>query len=771
MDQTDTVYADWKNLDGGGAKAEVDCSSDAPQKQESSSILDNHSEPMYDSSNLGGDDDYMSSLGLYDGYDSYNDSGGTTEEDERYDTSFTPPSFYQTSKAAALQKKNFRFLNGKDGMATCEQCGSVGVRHAFYSKSKRFCSLSCSRSFATAQREGRSQDNPPPAKKGKPSAGGRKSKSQSQQKGGVKQDTKEFDWGTYLTTNMVSAAPVPCFPHVPMSDSWDQIEVGMKVEVANMDCDLHYPVFWIASVIKVAGFTALMRYEGFGNDSSRDFWASLVSPDVHPVGWCATIGKPLVPPQSIQSKYSDWKEFLVKRLTGSRTLPGDFHQLFQDGMNNHKFRPGMKVEVVNKVGVSSMKVAVICQVVGGRLRLNYVDSKDEGDEFWCHMRSPLIHHVGWSLSVGHNLEASKEYRSSCLSKVTTQKFSEQDVSPDMMPKMKDPPHSLTFSVGMKLEAIDPLNLSAICVATVMKVLRHNYLMIGIDGSPMVETGSDWFCYHTTSPCIFPVGFCEINNIDLTPPKGHKGTFKWFDYLKQTKSHAAPVKLFDKDIPKHGFQPGMKIEAVDLMEPRLICVATVTRIVGRLLRIHFDGWENEYDQWVDCQSPDIYPVGWCQAMKYTLEGPRIKENGGGPITLVQKKKKARNQIYKGPRKKRKSKPGQGGNTIPAGYRFLSSSHGDSQDKYWMAPASKGGMVRPPHVPLPPEAVAANLPPLKDPDVPEASKRTPVEGSKECPMDVSTPVTPTSSSQPVTSDSLPTLSPKGEYLWSGSAVTEC
>ena len=68
---------------------------------------------------------------------------------------------------------------------------------------------------------------------------------------------------------------------------------------------------------------------------------------------------------------------------------------------------------------------------------------------------------------------------------------------------------------------------------------------------------------------------------------------------------------------------MKIEAVDLMEPRLVCVATVTRIVGRLLRIHFDGWENEYDQWVDCQSPDIYPVGWCSVMKYPLESPRIK----------------------------------------------------------------------------------------------------------------------------------------------------
>lgn len=57
-----------------------------------------------------------------------------------------------------------------------------------------------------------------------------------------------------------------------------------------------------------------------------------------------------------------------------------------------------------------------------------------------------------------------------------------------------------------------------------------------------------------------------------------------------------------------------------MEPRLVCVATVTRIIHRLLRIHFDGWEDEYDQWVDCESPDLYPVGWCQLTGYQLQPP-------------------------------------------------------------------------------------------------------------------------------------------------------
>ena len=34
-------------------------------------------------------------------------------------------------------------------LATCEMCGMVGVRDAFYSKTKRFCSVSCSRSYSS----------------------------------------------------------------------------------------------------------------------------------------------------------------------------------------------------------------------------------------------------------------------------------------------------------------------------------------------------------------------------------------------------------------------------------------------------------------------------------------------------------------------------------------------------------------------------------------------------------------------------------------------
>nr|2W0T_A Chain A, LETHAL(3)MALIGNANT BRAIN TUMOR-LIKE 2 PROTEIN [Homo sapiens] len=33
--------------------------------------------------------------------------------------------------------------------AVCEMCGIVGTREAFFSKTKRFCSVSCSRSYSS----------------------------------------------------------------------------------------------------------------------------------------------------------------------------------------------------------------------------------------------------------------------------------------------------------------------------------------------------------------------------------------------------------------------------------------------------------------------------------------------------------------------------------------------------------------------------------------------------------------------------------------------
>ena len=96
---------------------------------------------------------------------------------------------------------------------------------------------------------------------------------------------------------------MPCYIQAPMSVVWDHIIIGMKVEVENKDSEVNqYPgvyskSYWIASILRISGYYVLLRYEGFGQDGSKDFWMNITSEKVHPVGWCITKGKPLIPPK------------------------------------------------------------------------------------------------------------------------------------------------------------------------------------------------------------------------------------------------------------------------------------------------------------------------------------------------------------------------------------------------------------------------------------------------------------------------------------------
>ncbi|XP_054527173.1 MBT domain-containing protein 1 isoform X12 [Pan troglodytes] len=518
------------------------------------------------------------SFGMFDGYDSCSEDTSSSSSSEESEEEVAP-----LPSNLPIIKNNgqvYTYPDGKSGMATCEMCGMVGVRDAFYSKTKRFCSVSCSRSYSSNSKKAsilaRLQGKPP-TKKAKvlqkqplvaklAAYAQYQATLQNQAKTKAAVSMEGFSWGNYINSNSFIAAPVTCFKHAPMGTCWGDISENVRVEVPNTDCSLPTKVFWIAGIVKLAGYNALLRYEGFENDSGLDFWCNICGSDIHPVGWCAASGKPLVPPRTIQHKYTNWKAFLVKRLTGAKTLPPDFSQKVSESMQ-YPFKPCMRVEVVDKRHLCRTRVAVVESVIGGRLRLVYEESEDRTDDFWCHMHSPLIHHIGWSRSIGHRFKRSD---------ITKKQDGHFDTPPHLFAKVKEVDQSGEwFKEGMKLEAIDPLNLSTICVATIRK-----------------------------------------------------------------------------DVPNHGFRVGMKLEAVDLMEPRLICVATVTRIIHRLLRIHFDGWEEEYDQWVDCESPDLYPVGWCQLTGYQLQPPASQSSRENQSASSKQKKKAKSQQYKGHKKKRK-----------------------------------------------------------------------------------------------------------------------
>ncbi|CAF1067877.1 unnamed protein product, partial [Didymodactylos carnosus] len=377
-------------------------------------------------------------------------------------------------------------------------------------------------------------------------------------------------------------------------------------------------------VFTVEGYLALLRYEGYEDDSSHDFWCNLCNKDVHTVGWCGQQGIKLAPPRNIESRQTDWKTFLVNKLTGAKTLPDNFRRKIQDSLRC-PFKKNMVLEVIDKYRVSRMRVGKISDVIGGRLRINYENTA--GEHFWVHYSSELIHPVGWSIATGHEIEADDAYKNESSKIMQTNVYNHTYASPDLFRKTRAVSNSPDecFKAGMKLEAVDPLEMSRICPATIGKVLKNGYFMLSIDGSS-AEDGSDWFCYHSTSALIFPINFCRLNNMPLSPPIGYRGEFDWEKYLKETNSVYAPNDLFRlmKDKTINQFKIGMKIEAVDLMAPHLVCVATIANVFDGLIRVHFDGWDDDYEQWIDCESTNIYPIGWCELVGYRLEPPKQAE---------------------------------------------------------------------------------------------------------------------------------------------------
>uniref|UniRef100_A0A3P8TV35 L3MBTL histone methyl-lysine binding protein 2 n=1 Tax=Amphiprion percula TaxID=161767 RepID=A0A3P8TV35_AMPPE len=479
---------------------------------------------------------------------------------------------------------------GGSTLMMCEMCGTTGTISSFFSKTKRFCSISCSRSYSSNSKRSsilaRLQ-----VRKDYIFCSFKKTHC-CLNYGSHQWDTSPgFDWGSYLEKETSLAASVSCFRHAPLCAYWDDISVGMKVEVLNTNAVLPSKVYWIATVIQVAGAYIFLS-------------VFILTPTNH--------------------KFCNYDDKMIQSKTKKATVPSvsrDIKMLneqkpyilltiavsYYEKHMKTSFRIGLRVEVVDPKHVSRTRVALIDSIIGGRLRLVYADQGDAPEntisDFWCHMWSPLLHPIGWSSKVGHNLKEAGECKNEHYSHP---RFVYMEGS--------------FFEKGMKLEAIDPLNLGNICVATVQKVLLDGYLMVGIDGT-VSDVGSGWFCYHASSHAILPVDFCKKNNIPLTVPRGYDSqTFTWDKYLKETNAKAAPARLFNADYPGHSFSPNMKLEAVDLMEPRLVCVATVKRCVGRLLLIHFDGWEDEFDQWIDHQSPDIYPAGWCELVGYQLQPP-------------------------------------------------------------------------------------------------------------------------------------------------------
>ncbi|KAH8403970.1 hypothetical protein KR215_007286 [Drosophila sulfurigaster] len=195
--------------------------------------------------------------------------------------------------------------------------------------------------------------------------------------------------------------------------------------------------------------------------------------------------------------------------------------------------------------------------------------------------------------------------------------------PECFKQALNPPNN-DFKIGMKLEALDPRNVTSTCIATVVGVLGSR-LRLRLDGS---DSQNDfWRLVDSTE--IHAIGHCEKNGGMLQPPLGFRmNASSWPGYLCKILNNAmvAPEEIFQPEPPtppSNLYQVGQKLEAVDKKNPQLICCATVDAIKDDQIHVTFDGWRGAFDYWCNYRSRDIFPAGWCARSCHPMQPPGHK----------------------------------------------------------------------------------------------------------------------------------------------------
>ncbi|KAJ8268028.1 hypothetical protein COCON_G00132000 [Conger conger] len=320
-------------------------------------------------------------------------------------------------------------------------------------------------------------------------------------------------------------------------------------------------------------------------------------------------------PGNVKKRLWSWNEYLDQEMAVAAPIRA-FTELQIAPQGRNGFKAGMLLEGMDPLHPSKFCVLSVVEVIGYRLRLHF-DGYPECYDFWVNADSPDIKPAGWCEMTGHKLQPPKGHKENGFKWEKYQEACNSQIAPKNLFKNQNKTvTSCKFQVGMKLEAVDRKNPYLVCVASVADVIDDRFL-VHFDNW---DDTYDYWC-DASSPHIHQVGWCQDHGRPLTAPQGHPNPecFLWEEYLEDTGSLAVPSEAFCMRAP-HQFQVNMKLEAVDRRNPILIRVATIVESEDYRLKVHFDGWHQKFDFWVDSDHSDLHPAGWCAQTGHPLEPP-------------------------------------------------------------------------------------------------------------------------------------------------------
>ncbi|KAG9269214.1 sex comb on midleg-like protein 2 isoform X1 [Astyanax mexicanus] len=206
-----------------------------------------------------------------------------------------------------------------------------------------------------------------------------------------------FSWEEYLKETSSTPAPASCFKQSRIPPSND-FKAGMKLEARD---PRNSTSVCIATVMGMTGIRLRLRLDG--SDNTNDFWRLVDSADIQPIGTCEKNGDMLQPPLGFRMNASSWPMFLLRTLNGAEMAPGSAFKKEPLRPSQNGFKPGMKLEAVDKKNPYLICPATVGEVKGDEVFVMF-DGWRGAFDYWCRYDSRDIFPVGWCTVTKHSLQ-------------------------------------------------------------------------------------------------------------------------------------------------------------------------------------------------------------------------------------------------------------------------------------------------------------------------------------------------------------------------------
>ncbi|XP_043354942.1 scm-like with four MBT domains protein 2 isoform X3 [Dermochelys coriacea] len=380
---------------------------------------------------------------------------------------------------------------------------------------------------------------------------------------------KYTDWTAFLIHDLTGSRTAPAnLLEGPLrgKNPVDLITVDSLIELQDSQNPFQY---WIVSVVENVGGRLRLRYVGLEETESYDQWLFYLDCRLRPVGWCQENKYRMDAPAEIYSlkNISEWKCALEKSLNDAAKFPLPM-EVFKDhaDLRSHFFTVGMKLEAVDMREPSNICPASVTKVFNNHyLQVTIDDLRSEPSKILmlCHADSLGILPVQWCLKNGVNLTPPKGYSGQDFDWADYQKQCEAEAAPHFC--FRNTSFSRGFTKNMKLEAVNPRNPAEICVASITSV-KGRLMWLHLEG---LQMPAPEYVVDVESMDIFPVGWCEANGYNLTPP--HKAVLRKKRKIAvvQPEKHRLPSAVPVEKIP-HDLCPLPQPDTTGTVNGRYCC---------------------------------------------------------------------------------------------------------------------------------------------------------------------------------------------------------